>query len=564
MLGLLCVGFRFDPDRFVEETVTCMVVDPLAGYAAKYGLRSVTLADQACLNTYFKSLAEPLSDYTFSQLYSWQNSLHILWRELEGHLCVFANGAGDLTLLLPPIGETGSDRALAACWEIMDDFNVSHQVPDRGRIEYASEELLGRFDRARLNVQPMGMDYVYDVARMIDLAGGDLASKRQAKNRFLRNYQSRVEVYDKSKHFDGCCALLDSWKSHQDAQHAMEIKADANSVKRQKESRATRMTLEYAAELGLKGMVVYVKNMPVEGGAVAAEEWSIRGFTFGENIGRDQSSIVIEKTDLETKGLAQFIFSEFCRTQFADRPLVNAGDDWGLESLAWTKMSYRPTKLLQKYVLAKSAVAVAGYEPSIVAVVEEGAAEVAIAPAAPAVMNEAVATVIDQPAARPMPAATIRFARKDDLGAAVHLEQTCFTTYSLSKRQLQYLHNRPSNIFLVAEQEGQVIGEAIALLRHHKKGISGRIYSLAVSDSCRGQKIGRRLMSQLIEELASRGVRRAYLEVEQTNTNAVKLYEGLGFRSLGALPDYYGEGRNGWHMVYDIANEPNLFAAAVA
>jgi ribosomal protein S18 acetylase RimI-like enzyme len=530
-----------------------MVVDPLAGYAAKYGLHPVTLADQARLNTYFKSLAEPLSDYTFSQLYSWQNSLHILWRELEGHLCVFANGAGDLTLLLPPIGETGSDRALAACWEIMDDYNVSHQVPDRGRIEYASEELLSRFDRARLNVQPMGTDYVYDVARMIDLAGGDLASKRQAKNRFLRNYQSRVEVYDKAKHFDGCCALLDAWKSHQDAQHAMEIAADANSVKRQKESKATRMTLEYADELGLKGMVVYVRNAAVEGAAVSTDEWTIRGFTFGENIGHDQSSIVIEKTDLETKGLAQFIFSEFCRTQFADRPLVNAGDDWGLESLAWTKMSYRPAKLLQKYVLAKPAVVKSGYEPVAV-------------PVADAVPTETVAVVAaeEQPVLQPLPAATIRYARKDDLGAAVHLEQTCFTTFSLSKRQLQYLHNRPSNVFLVAEQDGQVIGEAIALLRHHKKGVSGRIYSLAVSDSCRGQKIGKRLMSQLIDELARRGVRRAYLEVEQSNTTAVKLYEALGFRPLGPLPDYYGEGRNGWHMVYEISEEPTRFVAAVA
>ena len=529
-----------DSRRFLEESVTCMDVDPLSGYAAQYGLRPVTLTDQPLLNAYFKSLAEPLSDYTFSQLYSWRNSLRILWREVEGHLCVFANGTGDLTLLLPPIGQTGSDRALVACWEIMDDYNVIHHVPDRGRIEYASEELLRRFDNSKLNVQPMGTDYLYDVARMIDLAGGDLASKRQSKNRFLRNYQSRVETYDKSKHFDGCCALLDTWKSHQDAQHSMEIAADANAIKRQKESLATRLALEYAADLGLKGMVVYVNDestdllKPEAEGAADAPGSSpppgerserIRGFTFGENLNQTQSSIVIEKTDLEVKGLAQFIFSEFCRTHFADRPLVNVGDDWGLETLAWTKMSYRPVKLLQKYVLAKPAKIQSGYEA---------------------------------------PAAQIRFARKDDLAAAVHLEQTCFSTYSLSKRQLQYLHHRQNNVFLVAEQDGRVIGEAIALVRHHKKGISGRIYSLAVSDTCRGRKIGRTLMQRLIDELSSRGVRRAYLEVEQANTGAVKLYETLGFRSLGPLPDYYGEGRNGWHMVCDVPVLPTLFEAAVA
>ena len=49
-------------------------------------------------------------------------------------------------------------------------------------------------------LQPMGADYVYDVNRMIDLAGGDLSSKRQAKNRFLRNYRYRVETYDAARH----------------------------------------------------------------------------------------------------------------------------------------------------------------------------------------------------------------------------------------------------------------------------------------------------------------------------------------------------------------------------
>ena len=545
-----------------------MDVDPLSGYAAQYGLRPVTLADQPLLKPYFKSLAEPLSDYTFSQLFSWRNSLRILWREVEGHLCVFANGTGDLTLLLPPIGQTGSDRALAACWEIMDDYNAIHHVPDRGRIEYASEELLGRFDKTNLNVQPMGTDYLYDVARMIDLAGGDLASKRQSKNRFLRNYQSRVETYDQSKHFDGCCALLDSWKSHQDAQHAMEIAADANAIKRQKESLATRLALEYAGDLGLKGMVVYVNDTPAQPNKPEAEDAAnapgsssptqerIRGFTFGENLGRDQSSIVIEKTDLEVKGLAQFIFSEFCRAHFADRPLVNVGDDWGLETLAWTKMSYRPVKLLQKYVLGKPARIQAGYEAPAANLNDESRIA--------HLSQETQSELPSIPAPEIRPAAQIRFARKDDLVAAVHLEQTCFNTYSLNKRQLQYLHHRQNNVFLVAEQEGQVIGEAIALVRHHKKGMSGRIYSLAVSDTCRGQKVGRKLMERLIEELSSRGVRRAYLEVEQANVGAVKLYETLGFRSLGTLPDYYGEGRNGWHMVRDVPTMPTLFEAAVA
>ena len=322
--------------------------DPFSGW----GLRPVELADRAVLTSCFASLTSPLSDYTFSQLFTWRNSLRLGWKMIRGHLCVFANGTGDLTLLMPPIGDTGSDAALAEAFEIMNEYNARRGVLHRSRVEYVSDELLARFDPQTLSVQPMGADYVYDVKRMIDLAGGDLASKRQAKNRFVRNYVYRVEPYSAAAHLDDCRELLGQWKIHQDAQHLEE--ANASAVKRSKESIATALCLETAAELGLKGMVVYIRENEVG--------YRLRAFTFGEYLGSDQSSITIEKTDLEITGLAQFIFSEFCRTEWAGRPLVNVGDDWGLETLAWTKQSYRPVKLLGKYGLRRVPSLVSGPE----------------------------------------------------------------------------------------------------------------------------------------------------------------------------------------------------------
>ena len=316
--------------------------DPYSGW----GLRPVELADRAVLDPFFASLSEPLSDYTFSQLFTWRNSLRILWKQMDGHLCVFANGSGDLTLLMPPIGDTGGDAALGQAVKLMDEYNWSRGVPHRTRVEYASEELLARFNPAGLLIEPMGADYVYDVDRMIDLAGSDLASKRQAKNRFLRLYEHRVEPYSAANHLADCDALLDDWKIHQDAQHLED--PSVHFLKRDKESIATSLCLRHAEDLGLRGIVIYVREPG------SANPWSLRGFTFGEALGVNQSSITIEKTDLQTKGLAQFIFSEFCRDCWSGRPLVNVGDDWGLPTLAWTKMSYRPVKLLKKFLIRPS------------------------------------------------------------------------------------------------------------------------------------------------------------------------------------------------------------------
>jgi len=514
--------------------------DPILGW----GLRPVELTDRDVLTPYFTSLAEPLSDYTFSQLFTWRNSLRILWKKIDEHLCVFANGTGDLTLLLPPIGDAGGDKALAAAFELMDAYNAEHGVPHKSRVEYASDELLSRFDRRGLVADPMGFDYVYDVTRMIDLAGGDLASKRQAKNRFLRNYQHRVEPYCAQRHLAGCRQLLEQWKVHQDTQHiddGSETGADAGGAKRLKEATATDLCLESAEALGIQGMVVYVRGGPESaladrdtaafGLPVDADGFAIRGFTFGEHVGRDQSSITIEKTDLTVKGLAQFIFSEFCRSHWADRPLVNVGDDWGLETLAWTKMSYRPVKLLQKYMLHR--------QPAV---------SVLVPAATPSHEQSAIPRLQGM---RALPV-TVRVADKQDVTAAVELEKACFSpSVSLKKRQLQYLQQRRSAVFLVAEQGGAVVGEGIALLRQHKTGLSGRIYSLAVESQCRGQKIGDRLLSAMLEALIARGARRVYLEVAPNNERAVRLYERHGFRRIGTLPDYYGKGKDGTHMMIE-------------
>jgi ribosomal-protein-alanine N-acetyltransferase len=149
----------------------------------------------------------------------------------------------------------------------------------------------------------------------------------------------------------------------------------------------------------------------------------------------------------------------------------------------------------------------------------------------------------------------IRAALKEDVEPAVGLERMCFGTggFSLTKRQLQYLHRRPTAVFMVAEQAGQVVAEGVALVRKHRNRASGRIYSVAVHPGCRGQGVGEALVRALVDALSARGVRRIYLEVEITNAGATRLYDRLGFKKTGTLPDYYGPGRPAVHMVYESA-----------
>ena len=47
------------------------------------------------------------------------------------------------------------------------------------------------------------------------------------------------------------------------------------------------------------------------------------------------------------------------------------------------------------------------------------------------------------------------------------------------------------------------------------------------------------MLLKLIEEVKARGVTAMTLEARVSNTPAIKLYEGLGFRSVGQRPKYY-------------------------
>ena len=148
----------------------------------------------------------------------------------------------------------------------------------------------------------------------------------------------------------------------------------------------------------------------------------------------------------------------------------------------------------------------------------------------------------------------IRDATDADLPATERLERDCFASdLSLTRRQLRYLRRRESAVFLVAESAaGRIVGEGIALVRRAGPGSSGRIYSLAVDHDHRGRRVGRQLLTGMVDQLAARGVGRVFLEVDRTNAAAIRLYERLGFHTTGTRPDYYGPGRDALRMRRDL------------
>jgi ribosomal-protein-alanine N-acetyltransferase len=67
------------------------------------------------------------------------------------------------------------------------------------------------------------------------------------------------------------------------------------------------------------------------------------------------------------------------------------------------------------------------------------------------------------------------------------------------------------------------------------------ILSIAVAESHRGRGLSRELLLTHLGHLAGRGVRTVFLEVEENNQPARRLYGGAGFAVAGRRERYYRE-----------------------
>jgi ribosomal-protein-alanine N-acetyltransferase len=69
------------------------------------------------------------------------------------------------------------------------------------------------------------------------------------------------------------------------------------------------------------------------------------------------------------------------------------------------------------------------------------------------------------------------------------------------------------------------------------------ILSVAVAAARQGKGLGRALLDLHLRRLAGLGARAVFLEVDEDNTPARRLYPRAGFREVGRRPGYYRQGR---------------------
>lgn len=316
----------------------------------KYQLENFDLKAKPIMNEYLKLVPVDVSDYTFAGNYIWLSNATGFYAVINDTFCLFILSSGVLTMLLPPIGKKENTYdAMISCFEIMNSHNDNKNY---SKIEYVHEDILEGFvdyleegtlifDMLKdFVIEKKLVDYIYRSDKLINLAGDSYKVKRNEINRFKKIYPNHtMEMFDKEKHSVAVLALFNKWVKDRTQfmpQEEIEVFLDGIYFERF----AIKRLLKDYNELDLIGLVLYIDG-------------EVKGFTVGEKISEDTASVIIEKTDFEILGCAQFIFREFTKIlkDTYDSEYINVGDDMGFENLKKVKMSYRPHKFIPKYTI---------------------------------------------------------------------------------------------------------------------------------------------------------------------------------------------------------------------
>jgi ribosomal-protein-alanine N-acetyltransferase len=117
------------------------------------------------------------------------------------------------------------------------------------------------------------------------------------------------------------------------------------------------------------------------------------------------------------------------------------------------------------------------------------------------------------------------------------------------------LYNRFPETFIVAEENGEVIGYIMCRI---ELGLSnfgfgglikkGHIVSIAVLSNHRRKGVGEALVKAAIEGMRFYNAKQCFLEVRITNTSAIDLYKKLGFQITRTIHGYYSDGEDAYVM----------------
>ncbi len=301
-------------------------------------LQPLTLDHKPLFEKCASQFSTKLSSYRLAPIYVWCNHFNFSWVVLDDYLCVFAKQGNDYFMPLLPIPcAVDEPTYLKTVRDTYKFMTESNRNPQFARIENVPKDLLPVFNTLGFEHYEKETEYVYRTDELAELRGNRYKQQRNAYNAFITRNPSVEYTQYQSSDKNGCLELYEDWRKNRVDKYADPIYQamldDSQS--------AHQIGISHAEELGLVGRVVRINGQ-------------LCAYTFGYELNKDTFCILFEISDLKIKGLAQFMYREFCKELMASYKWINAMDDSGLENIKRVKLAYNPNQLIPTYNITRN------------------------------------------------------------------------------------------------------------------------------------------------------------------------------------------------------------------
>ena len=301
--------------------------------------RDITLEDKARIEEKICASGCHGADYGFANLFIWRKAYRPKIAFCDNRLLV---GMPQWNVYAYPKGDGEIRNSIE---RLLDEaHSLGCKLRIRGLTDKTLEEFLPLYgDRFEIIEDRDNADYIYTSAKLCDLPGRHLSSKRNHIKHFERNgpwefhkiAAGSCGVFTSCE--DGTCGRLSS---------IAEAKAFVDEFYKEKndpdladEAGAIEEMFEHYETLGFLGGMLYQNGEPV-------------AFTAGTKLDDEVFDTHFEKALPGVEGAYTMVNREFARLVRAEYPDItafNREEDMGIEGLRKAKLSYHPDILLMKY-----------------------------------------------------------------------------------------------------------------------------------------------------------------------------------------------------------------------
>ena len=265
-------------------------------------------------------------DYTLGAVFQWRAYFHSTFAVVDGMLVMLATYPEEkVTCFVFPVGNGSLESALDTIEAHARETGMPLTycaVPEEGLAV-----LTERYDEcAVVSTHRNWADYLYNTDDLIRFPGKRYHTQRNHLNRFLKDNPSARFVPITAETLPAALAFFDEYEQYAPIDKIIE----AEEMLRARELLADALKLEQKAG--------YIDV----GGTIVA-------LAIGEVV-KDTLYVHVEKARVDYAGSYQAIVSMFAQYAAKEDTLyINREDDSGEERLRYSKMSYRPIRLIDKY-----------------------------------------------------------------------------------------------------------------------------------------------------------------------------------------------------------------------